>query len=53
MKRFTVLFLIFLCLIFIVAGLKPTFAVVTTNTFTEGIHKLSNLNPSKDGIYAV
>ena len=53
MKRFTVLFLIFLCLTFIVIGLKPAFAVVTTNTFTEGIHKLSDLNPSKDGIYSV
>ena len=53
MKSFTVLLLSFLCLTFIVIGLKPAFAVVTTNTFTEGIHKLSDLNPSKDGIYSV
>ena len=49
MKRFTVLFLIFLCLTFIVIGLKPAFA--TTNTFTQGIYKLSDFNPSKSNIY--
>ena len=49
MKRFTVLFLICLCLTFILIGLKPAFA--TTNTFTEGIYKLSDLNPSKNGVY--
>lgn len=53
MKRFNVLFLIFLCLTFSVIGLKPVFAVVNTNTFTQGIHKLSDFNPSKDGIYSV
>ena len=51
MKKFNVLFLIFLCLTFIVIGLKPAFA--TTNIFTQGIYKLSDFNPSKNGIYSV
>jgi len=49
MKRFTVLFAIFLCLTFNVIRLKPAFA--TTNTFTQGIYKLSDFNPSKSNIY--
>ena len=49
MKSFTVLLLSFLCLTFIVIGLKPAFA--TTNTFIEGIYKVSDFNPSKNGIY--
>ena len=48
MKRFTVL-LIFSCLTFIVMGLKPAFAI--TNTFTEGIYKVSDFIPSKNGVY--
>ena len=51
MKRFNVLFLIFLCLTFIVIGLKPAFA--TDQYLAQGIYKLSDLNPSKDGIYSV
>jgi len=50
MKKFTVLFLIFLCLTFIGIRLKPAFAA--TNTFTEGIYKLSDFNPSKNDIYS-
>lgn len=53
MKRFNILFLIFICLTFSVIGLRPAFAVGTTNTFTEGIYKLSDFNTSKDGIYSV
>jgi hypothetical protein len=47
MKRSIILFL--LCLTFIVIGLKPAFAV--TNTFTEGIYKVSDFIPSKNNIY--
>ena len=49
MKRFTVLFLIFLCLTFIVIGLNPAFAA--TNTYKEGIYNVSDFNPSKNGTY--
>jgi len=49
MKRFHGLFLICLCVTFIVIGLKPAFAI--TNTFTEGIYKVSDFIPSKNGIY--
>lgn len=53
MKRFIVLFSIFLCLALIGIKLKPTFAVTTTNNLTEGIYGLSDFNPSKNGIYSV
>ncbi|AWK49582.1 hypothetical protein DIC82_19265 [Clostridium beijerinckii] len=53
MKRFTVLFLTFLCLTFIVSGLKPAFAALTTNNLTQGIYTLSDFNHSKDDIYSV
>ena len=49
MKKFTVLSLIFLCLIFNVIGVKPVFAI--GNTFKEGIYKVSDFNPSKNEIY--
>ncbi|PRR82504.1 hypothetical protein CLVI_16390 [Clostridium vincentii] len=49
MKRFTVLSLIFLCLIFNVIGVKPVFAI--SNTFKEGIYNVSDFNPSKNEIY--
>lgn len=52
MKKFIVLFSIFLCLTFIGIKSKPAFAV-TTNNLTEGIYKLSDFNPSKNGIYSV
>jgi hypothetical protein len=51
MKKFTTLFLTFLCLSFNIIGLKTTFAV--SNNFTQGIYKLSDLNPSKSGIYTI
>lgn len=53
MKRCTVLFMFFLCLTFIVSGLKPVFAAVTTNNLTQGIYKLSDFGASKNGIYSV
>jgi hypothetical protein len=49
MKKCTALFLIFLCLTFNVIGLKPAFAAA--NTFTQGIYKLSDFNPSKSNTY--
>ncbi|MEG0672190.1 hypothetical protein [Clostridium sp.] len=49
MKKFTGLFLIFLCLTFIAIGLKPAFAA--TNKFKEGVYKLSDFIPSKNNIY--
>jgi hypothetical protein len=53
MKKFTVLFLIFICLTFTIIGLKPAFPVSTTNIFTQGIYKLSDFNRSKNGVYSV
>ena len=53
MKRFTVLFLIFVCLTFIAIGLKPVFPVSATNTFTQGIYKVSDFTHSKNGVYSV
>lgn len=44
MKRFTVIFLIFLCLSFSVIRSIPAFAA--GNIFTEGIYKLSDFNVS-------
>lgn len=49
MKKFTALFLIFLCLTFNVIGVKPAFAA--PNTFTQGIYTLSDFNPSKSNTY--
>ena len=51
MKRFTILFLIFLCLSFNIIGLKPAFAV--SATFKQGIYKLSDFNISPGNIYNV
>ncbi|GEP66543.1 hypothetical protein CBE01nite_43110 [Clostridium beijerinckii] len=51
MKRFTILFLIFLCLTFSVIRLIPAFAV--GNIFTQGIYKLSDFNFSKTGIFTI
>ncbi|MEQ8156041.1 MAG: hypothetical protein ABRQ25_14320 [Clostridiaceae bacterium] len=51
MKKFTVLFLIFLCLSFNIIGLKPAFAV--SATFKQGIYKLSDFNISPGNIYNV
>ncbi len=49
MKKFIVSFLVFLCFTFIAIELKPAFAI--SNVFKEGIYKVSDFNPSKDGIY--
>jgi len=51
MKKFTILFLIFLCLSFNIIGLKPTFSV--SNTFKQGIYKLSDFDISSGNIYNV
>lgn len=53
MKKIIGLFLIFLCLTSTVIGLKPAFPISTTNTYPEGIYKLSDFNPSKSGVYTV
>ena len=49
MKKSTVIVLFFICILFNTIGFKYTFAA--TNTFTQGIYKLSDLNPSKNNIY--
>ena len=51
MKKYTVLFLIFLVIAFNIIGLKTTFAV--SKTFKEGIYTINDLKPSKDGIYTI
>ncbi|MDR3594351.1 hypothetical protein [Clostridium sp.] len=51
MKKYMVLFLIFLVISFNIIGLKTTFAIA--NAFKEGIYTISDLKPSKDGIYIV
>ncbi|GEP66542.1 hypothetical protein CBE01nite_43100 [Clostridium beijerinckii] len=51
MKKFTILFLIFLCLFFNIIGLKSTFAV--SGTFKQGIYNLSDFNISSGNIYSV
>lgn len=51
MKKYTVLFLVFLVIAFNIIGLKTTFAV--SNTFKEGIYTINDLKPSKDGIYTI
>jgi len=51
MKRYTAIFLIFLCLTISITRLIPAFAV--GNTFTQGIYKLSDFNISKTGIFTI
>ena len=51
MKKFTILFLIFLCLSFNIIGLKPVFSI--SATFKQGIYKLSEFNISSGNIYVV
>jgi len=51
MKKFTTLFLIFLFLSLNTIGLKSAFAV--SETFKEGIYKLSDFNVSPNNIYTV
>lgn len=51
MKRFTAIFLIFLCLTFNIIESKP--AVAAGNTFTQGIYKLSDFNFSNTSIFTI
>jgi hypothetical protein len=52
MKKFAVLFLIFLCLSFNFFGVT-TFAVSSTNVLKEGVYTLSDLNISPDNLYDI
>ena len=52
MKKFSILFLIFLCLSFDFFGVT-TFAVSSTNVLKEGIYTLSDLNISLDNLYNI
>lgn len=51
MKKFTILFLIFLCLFSNIIGLKPVFSVSTT--FKQGIYNLSDFEIASGNIYTV
>lgn len=51
MKKFIILFLIFLCLSFSMIESKSTFAA--SNTFTQGIYKVSDFGESKNHIYTI
>ena len=51
MKKFTVIFLIFLCLTFSVIRLISAFAI--GNVFTQGIYKLSDFNISNTSIFTI
>lgn len=51
MKKFTILFLIFLCLFSNIIGLKPAFSVFPT--FKQGIYNLSDFKISAGNIYTV
>lgn len=51
MKKFIILFLIFLCLSFSIIESKSAFAVA--NTFTQGIYKVSDFGKSKNHIYTI
>lgn len=51
MKKFIILFLIFLCLFSNTIGIKPAFSVATT--FKEGIYNLSDFEISTGNIYNV
>jgi hypothetical protein len=51
MKKFIILFLIFLCLFFNIIGLNPTFAVAAT--FKEGIYTIADFNASPGKVYTI
>ncbi|MVX64977.1 hypothetical protein GKZ28_14890 [Clostridium chromiireducens] len=51
MKKFIILFLIFLCLFSNIIGIKPAFSITTT--FKEGIYNLSDFEISPGNIYNV
>jgi len=48
MKRFTIILLILVTLIFNTSITTPAFA---ENLFKEGFYEISDFNPSKDGFY--
>lgn len=50
MKKFTVIFLILVCLFFNMIMIIPSFAA---NTFKEGIYKASDFNVSQQNLYSV
>ena len=52
MKKFIVLFVIFLCLSFNFLGVT-TFAILSTNVLKEGIYTLSDFNISPDNLYDI
>ena len=52
MKKFTILFLIFLCLSFNFFEVT-TFAVTPANVLKEGVYTLSDLNLSLDNLYDI
>ena len=51
MRKFIIVFLVFLCLSFNIIGLKPAFAAA--NVFKQGIYTLSDFNVSDTGIYTI
>lgn len=50
MKKFTIIILILITLIFSTFTTTPAFA---QNVFKEGSYRISDFNPSKDGLYYV
>ena len=51
MKKFAILYLIFLCLFFNTIGLKVAFAVAAT--LKEGIYNLSDIDVSSSNTYTI
>ena len=51
MKKFTISFLVFLCLSFYIIRLIPAFAA--DNVFRQGIYKLSDFNASESNSFTV
>ncbi len=52
MRKFTVLFLIFLCLSFNIMGVTSS-AVASSNLLKQGVYTLSDFNISPDNLYDV
>lgn len=51
MKKFSILFLVFLCLSFNIIGLNQAFAA--PKTYKQGIYELTNFNFSADDTYVI
>ena len=51
MKKFTISFLLFLCLSFNIIGLTPAFAI--GNIYKQGIYKPSDFNSSTNSSYSI